>query len=381
MKLPHLLNHFSSPRTALSFALSALWLAAGGNAQALDTFNYGRYPASATVNQTCKGSDVRTTALRVDGVPVYSLNLHNAGPLRPGAVITWVFTTDNANCTKEVVSLAMYTATGDPVLENNVQVMIGSRSETLWTGQKSLTLTVPGTFCGPYQIDGVLGQPLPRIGKGASFYDGYYRNNNPTSDYRDMLTSVGSNVGETTGPTVSGTMCREALTRFPDKAITDFDYLNYPNNQLTVDPQRCSTGSVNDAGTSRGFFVNGKWIGNDATKLVLKPLDVVEYRFSTGEAACDTQKISLALYRNPNGANGLNTALNQRLVVNDTTKVEAYSRAIKSLTITVPADWNGGWQLDVAFGSPIPIVGDVGRTYSGGAVNMLKTAAHGFIGK
>jgi hypothetical protein len=138
---------------------------------------------------------------------------------------------------------------------------------------------------------------------------------------------------------------------------------------------------VADAGTSRGFFVNGRWIGNDASKLVLKPGDVVEYRFSTGEAACDMQKISLALYRNPNGANGMNTALNQRLVVSDTTTVDYYSHAIKSLRITVPADWNGGWQLDVVFGSPIPIVGDIGRTYTGGAVNMLKIAGRGFIGK
>jgi hypothetical protein len=241
-----------------------------------------------------------------------------------------------------------------------------------------LTFTVPKTFCGPYQLDAVVGQPLPRVGHQNAFYDGYLRTGIPTSDYRNML--IDSNVGEMQGQASNG-VCREALPMFPDnvqKIDSSFDYVGYPTSQLTVDPKQCATASIADWGSDIGFFVNGAWMGNDVTKLVLKPNDVVMYRFNTSLAACYGQEISLALYRNPNGANGMDTALNQRLVVSNSTTVD---NTTKSLTIKVPADWDGGWQLDVAFGAPIPVIGDIGRTYSGGSTNMLKTAAKGFIGQ
>jgi hypothetical protein len=69
----------------------------------------------------------------------------------------------------------------------------------------------------------------------------------------------------------------------------------------------------------------------------------------------------------------------QRLVVSNSLGLVA-GGSINTLKLTVPSSFDGGWQLDVAFGAPLPIVGNIGATYSGGSINLLKTAAAGFIG-
>jgi hypothetical protein len=106
-----LIRNTPTTRAALAFTAGIVAIAASNNANALDTFNYARYPASATVNQSCQGSDVQTSSVKIDNVEV--TRFYAGGRLHPGSVVNWVFSTGNANCANDVATIALYATDGD----------------------------------------------------------------------------------------------------------------------------------------------------------------------------------------------------------------------------------------------------------------------------
>lgn len=364
--------------------LSAL-LALCGSAFAFDTFDYANYPISATTlaNQTCQASDVKSISFTVDGVRFSDLE---DAQLSPGSVINWVYGTYSAACEKQPVALALYASDGNPIgalaLSSN-QTLVASSVNTLYSGNKSITLTVPKSFCGPYQLDAVFGQPLPRVGYSASFYNGMYRVGHlATSDGRSML--VSSKVGDLTGQATGGTCSGGGA--FPDLAANAFDYAGYPANVLTVDRARCPIQSIVDDEAGLGFYLNGLYVGNPGVNtgkgspnLVLRAGDTVQYRFITRTLACSGQLFSLSLYRNPAGAAGV--YMDKPLKLASVATAPIIGGAINTLALTVPSYFRGGWQINTAFGAALPIVGDIGARYRGADFDLLKTSAAGFISR
>lgn len=366
-------------KIALSFmALSSLLSPIG--AGAVDTFDYANYPANVVPNRACSADDFRVNRVFIDGQEVAHLG-QGHGRVHPGTQVKVLFQTNNAACNGVQPFLALYAnvAAGGATTDVTQTLVATNGGGQARVGYESdVNLTVPDTFCGPFQLDLVLGQPLPRVGKNANVYGGMPRFSNgfPGSDDRKMVVDW---LNDTIHGTARNGIC-PAIDRFSDLASQTFDYANYPFNQITFDTNKCSSNFIEDNGSELGFWLNGVKVANPSA-LVLQPGDDLEYRFKVRNdvSSCAGQKVSLALYRNPNGAFGLYRARNQRLVVSDTT--ESQAGVVKTLKIAVPDAWDGGWQLDVAIGNPLPIIGDIGATYSSSGFYMLRFAAHGFIGK
>jgi hypothetical protein len=110
---------------------------------------------------------------------------------------------------------------------------------------------------------------------------------------------------------------------------------------------------------------------------VLHRGDVVKFVYRTTSEACDGQVTTIALYRNPDGGNGLmDTRVNQRLVTSTTTRSSVGH--VSTLTLRVPKNWECGYQLDVVLGAALPIIGDAGRTYHSGGTFI--TSNYNMIG-
>lgn len=385
-------NHFKDATIAM--LMGCLTTAAS----AVDTFDYARYPASAltswnsTLPNTCQSSDINSISFTVNGVAYSSLS---DAPLKPGSVVEWKYGLRNAACADLPVSLALYEFIGTKGIETvgkYILVLVKSSTNTLSNGiNKTVSLTVPKAFCGGAQLSAVLGPAVPRIGLNFTFY-GDRRTVALKSDNRNMLVSSFWDPVVAGAPFVSQTTYITGATPNGACNLSDFDYVirdhagdkfdypGYPANQ-SINPN-CQTTSMADAGSTLGFFLNGVWVGNNlgvnsgngTPGLVLKQSDVVEYRFKTSLPTCGGQPVSMALYRNPNGAAGMRSDYAQLMVASSTSNLKA-DGTIGSLQILVPPGFFGGWQLDIAYGNPLPIIGDIGATYG----SMLKTSAAGFV--
>lgn len=346
--------------------------------QAVDTFDYANYPANVVPNRNCSADNFQVNRVYIDGQE-YAYLQQARDRVHPGSQIRVLLQTNSTACNGVQPFLALYanvTASGATTDVTQTLVARNGTSPIEMGSERDMNLTVPDTFCGPFQLDLVLGQPLPRVGANANVYGGLPRFGNgfPGSDDRKMVVDWLN--GVIRGTARNGEC--PAFERFPDLASQPFAYNTYPFNQLTFDSSKCSSNFIEDYGSELGFWLNGVKVANPAT-LVLQPGDELVYRFTVRNevSMCAGQKVSMAFYRNPNGANGLDMSKNQRLVASDTTVSEA--GVIKTLRITVPYNWDGGWQLDIVLGDPLPIVGDIGATYSYNGFYMLRFAAHGFI--
>jgi hypothetical protein len=163
----------------VSSTLGAIGSVTNWSDETTQPFDYGDYPTDVY-------SDPSDPCNQGNGIATYGSNLgftvngvlfglDTSFVLHAGDVVTFSFLTTSSACSGQNLCLALYRnpGGGDGLVDRTINqrlVTADCAAGTLNGGVTTITLNVPTTWDGGYQLDAVVGTPLPVVGDAGGTY-------------------------------------------------------------------------------------------------------------------------------------------------------------------------------------------------------------------